>query len=115
MTKTDPLANSNLSMLPAIAVAVWMAVLVAAFLANRGADIGQLSTLVGRLADGALAGAGIIDSLSGIVIACLITAAWYGVGVAALRVINPSAAAGGLVDIVLRIAIGAAIYSLLWF
>lgn len=115
MTKIDQQPNTNSAMLPAIALAVWMAVLVVAFLANRASDVGQLPRLIGGIADGPLAGAGMMDSLAGVVIACLIAAAWYGIGGAALRMIGPYLARNLQLDLALRTAIGAAIGSLAWF
>ena len=66
--------------LSAIAIAVWAIVLIFAFLANRGSDIGQIRKLFENLGGGPLGGSGIVDSFVGVVVAILIAAAWFGVG-----------------------------------
>lgn len=101
----------------AIIFAAWAMILLIAFLANRGSDIGQLPNLAGNFGGGPVVGAGIIDSLVGVVIACLIAAAWFGIGSFILSAIKPEMAENRSValDLAIKIAIGAAFWSLIWF
>jgi hypothetical protein len=65
----------------AVATAVWAAILLIAFFANRGSDVGQLGKLVGNLGGGPLFGwEGFRDSFAGGLVAVVILIAWFGVG-----------------------------------
>lgn len=97
----------------AIVFAVFAVVSIVAFLAYRGSDVGQLPKLVGNLGGGQLFGNGSIDTLVGIVSAACILVSWAGLGSAVLKVI-PQFEIDRL-KLVVRIAIGAAIWSLVWF
>ncbi|MBX3297254.1 MAG: glycosyltransferase family 39 protein [Acidobacteria bacterium] len=104
--------------LAAVAVAVWAGVLLIAFFANRGDDVGKLGQFVGNLGSGPLAGAGIVDSLVGLLIAGAIAAAWFGIGnLIVSRLVNFESAGerSYLLNVVLSFAVGAAIWSFVWF
>ncbi|HMS10272.1 MAG TPA: hypothetical protein PKE66_12350, partial [Pyrinomonadaceae bacterium] len=116
MAKAEAKAN-NFS-LAAVAVAVWAGVLLIAFFANRGEDIGKLGQVVGDLGGGPLIGAGIIDSISGLLIALAIAAAWFGIGnlvVSRLASLESAEKPSYLIELVLSFAVGAAVWSLVWF
>src|SRR5687768_12689252 len=66
--------------LPSILIAVWAVVLLIAFFANRGEDVGKLGQLVGNLGGGPPVGLGIVGSFVGAIIAMLIAASWFGLG-----------------------------------
>lgn len=104
--------------LAAVAVAVWAGVLLIAFFANRGDDVGKLGQFVGNLGGGPLAGAGIVDSLVGLLIAGAIAAAWFGIGnliVSRLVSFESAGERSYLLEPVLSFAVGAAIWSFVWF
>lgn len=104
--------------LAAVAVAVWAGVLLIAFFANRGDDVGKLGQFVGNLGGGPLAGAGIVDSLVGLLIAGAIAAAWFGIGnliVSRLVSFESAGERSYLLNVVLSFALGAAIWSFVWF
>ena len=111
-------AKANNFSLAAVAVAVWAGVLLIAFFANRGEDIGKLGQVVGDLGGGPLIGAGIIDSISGLLIALAIAAAWFGIGnlvVSRLASLESAEKPSYLIELVLSFAVGAAVWSLVWF
>jgi hypothetical protein len=68
----------------------WWLALAVAFLLHRGDDVGRLPGLLGRML-GALArqpivsAMGLIAAAGGVLIACLVVAAWYGLGDLILR------------------------------
>jgi len=103
--------------LPAIAVAVWAAILIVAFLANRGSDIGQIGKLFENLGGGPLVGGGILDSIVGVLIAGAIAAAWFGVGNFAVSFIKMTRSEdhSHFLELALKTAVGAAVWSLVWF
>lgn len=109
--------NKNSFGLPAIIFAACAAVLLIAFLSYRGSDIGQLPNLIGSLGGDPMFGSGVVDSISGSVVALLIVASWFGVGnfvvsfVKVSRVENHS----HVLELVIATAVGAAIWSLAWF
>jgi len=106
-----------------VAVAgAWWLVLAAAFLANRGEDVGRLPALIGavlsRLAQGPVWGSAGLRSLVGLLIAGLIGLSWYGLGDAIARWIG-SGASGEPRELSLEVAerglLGAGAWSLAWF
>lgn len=103
--------------LPAIAVAAWAVVLVIAFLADRGSDVGQIGRLFENLGGGAVFGNGIVNSLFGIVIALGIAGSWLGVGNFAVTFIPlaKSDEHSHVLEAAVKIGVGAAIWSLVWF
>lgn len=103
--------------IPAIAIVVWAVVLIIAFLANRGADIGQIGKLFENLGGGPLGGAGVVDSFFGVVVAILIAAAWFGIGNFVLSFIKTerSEEHSHVLELALKTAVGAAVWSVVWF
>jgi len=103
--------------LPAIAVAAWAAVLVATFLANRGSDVGQVGKLFGNLGGGPLGGSGIVDSFAGALVAVLIGFSWFGTGNLALSFVKTerSESHSHVLELTAKMAVGAAIWSMIWF
>ena len=99
----------------AIIFAVFAVACVAVFLAFRGSDIGQLPKLLGNLGGGPLFGPGIADSLAGVGVATLIAVSWFGLGSAITRYLIPAVRTGRLMDVARRMAIGAGVWSLIWF
>ena len=103
---------------PAIVFAVWAAALIAAFLAYRGADVGQLPKLFANLGGGPMFGPdGFRDSLVGVVVAALIGVSWFGLGNFVFRFvgIEKSENHSHVLELAGRIAAGSAIWSLIWF
>lgn len=102
-----------------IAAAAWAVILLAAFLANRGSDVGKLSSLARGLGGGPLFGEEFFDGLVGLVAACLVLQAWIGLGrVVGLLVPDIAAAAQErslFLKLAIDAAIGAALWSLVWF
>jgi hypothetical protein len=101
----------------AILIAVWAAVLLIAFFANRGEDVGKLGQLVGNPGGGPLFGSGIFDSLVGAVIAMLIAVSWFGLGslVASFITYSRTPNHSHVLELALKTAVGAAAWSLVWF
>ena len=102
----------------AIIFAVWAVALIAVFLTYRGADVGQLPNLLGNLGGGPVFGfEGFRDSLFGGVIAVAIGISWFGLGSFASSFIKVSPGDGHshLLELAMKTAIGAAIWSLIWF
>ncbi|MBK9164552.1 MAG: glycosyltransferase family 39 protein [Acidobacteria bacterium] len=116
MAKAEAKAN-NFS-IAAVAVAVWAGVLLIAFFANRGEDVGTLGELTGNLGGGPLIGAGAIESVAGVVTAVAIAAAWFGIGnLIVSRSLGSEVAEKNsyLLDVLFSLAVGAAVWSLVWF
>ncbi|MBP6004982.1 MAG: glycosyltransferase family 39 protein [Pyrinomonadaceae bacterium] len=114
-TATKPNSSTGIA---AIGFAVFAIVLLAAFFANRGADVGQLGTLAGNLAGGPLFGfEGLRDSVVGSLAAAIIGISWFGLGsfVFSFIKIGRSEAHSHLLELATKIAIGAAIWSCVWF
>ena len=104
--------------LAAILFAVFAGAALVAFLWFRGADVGALPTLVRNLGGGPVVGyQGLMDSLLGTVIGSLIAFSWFGIGSAAVRIfsIERTGESSALLEIVINTAIGAALWSLIWF
>lgn len=100
-----------------IVFGVWAAVLLIAFLINRGSDVGQLPTLAGNLGGASLVGMGLIDNIAGAVAAILIVTAWFGAGNLVFLLIGhlepPDRSI--LLEFAAKAAVGAAFWSLIWF
>ena len=114
MTQTsEKKANSNIA---AIIFAVFAVVCVVAFLAYRGGDVGQLPKLIGDLGGGPMFGSGIVDSLAGAVVALLIGISWFGLGSVILDLIQiDQSAIDRNLGFGISSAVGAALWSLIWF
>lgn len=112
-----PVENKTSFGLPAIMAALWAVVLIAAFLSNRGSDVGQLQKLISSPGGGPLAGAGILDSIIGAIAGSFILIAWFGVGNFAASFIKVTKGENHshVLELALKIAVGAAICSLIWF
>ena len=93
-------------------------VLLIAFFANRGEDVGRIQNLAGNLGGGPLFGFdGFRDSLIGVVTAVFILFSWFGLGgvVAHFIKVEKSVGHSQLLEIVRNTAIGAEVWSLIWF
>src|SRR5262249_25580205 len=77
----------------------------------------QIGRLLGNLGDGALMGDAAIDSMFGFCVASLILGAWLGVGhfVVSAISIKKSESHSHILEMALKVAVGAAIWSLVWF
>ncbi|CAN5791713.1 hypothetical protein BH24ACI3_BH24ACI3_09930 [soil metagenome] len=97
-------------------VAAWAAVLLIAFFANRGSDVGQIGTPFGNLGGGPIFGLGIFESLIGAVIAALIGSSWFGLGCLITRMfqVTPAADHSHVLEFARKTAVGAAAWSLIW-
>jgi len=99
-------------------IAAWAVILLIAFFANRGSDIGQLGRLVGNLGGGPLFGwEGFRDSAAGGLVAVAILIAWLGLGTFVASFIKRDRGDNHshILEIVINVAVGAAIWSLTWF
>jgi hypothetical protein len=97
---------------------IWAIVLLVAFFANRGSDVGRLGKLVGNLGGGPLFGwEGLKDSFIGGVIAIVILIAWFGLGSLITEFVRreQSENHSHILEIVVSVAVGAAAWSLIWF
>ncbi len=113
-TKTDKIGLP----LPAITVGVWAAVLIIAFLANRGDDVGQIGQLFGNLGGGRLGRSGVADSLFGALTAAAIAFAWFGAGNFILSYFPAAKRSEGrshVLEFSMKTGVGAAVWSLIWF
>ena len=113
-----PAENRNTNSITAPLFAALAAAAVIAFFYFRGNDVGQLPTLVGNLGGGPLAGLeGMRDSVLGSVLAMLIGISWFGLGSFVGRIINldRSESHSHVFRLARNAAIGAAIWSLIWF
>lgn len=100
----------------------WWLVLAVAFLLNRGEDVGRLPTLLAtslaRLAHEPVWGRTGIQSLIGLLIAGLVGLAWYGLGDAIVRRVDPAEGEPGdtpVMQVATRALVGAGAWSLAWF
>jgi hypothetical protein len=108
----------NTSGTPAALIAVWAVVALVAFFANRGADVGKIGDLVGNLGGGPLFGwEGFAASVAGGIAAILILLSWFGLGTFATSFISKARSGrhSHVLEIVINVAVGAAIWSLIWF
>ncbi len=106
-------SNNNLA---AIALAVFAAALIVAFLDLRGSDIGQLPQLIGNLGGGSLIGNSIVFSLYGFAVSILILYSWFSAGVVISQFLGLTSEFERSPTLVLAcsIAIGAAAWSVIW-
>lgn len=102
---------------PALLIAVWTVVLLVAFFANRGEDVGKLRQLFENLGGGPLVGWGIFGSFVGAIIAMLIAASWFGLGslIASFITYSRTPNHSHVLELALKTAVGAAAWSLVWF
>src|SRR5215470_11954982 len=110
--------NSSSSSLAVALIGIWAVVLLVAFYSYRGSDLGQIGHLFGNLGDGALFGTeGFRDSFVGGLFALLILISWFGLGSFLTSFIKREQAENHshILEIVIDIAGGAAIWSLIWF
>ena len=103
--------------LPAIIATLWAVILLIAFLANRGSDVGQLQKLGGNFGREPFAGVGIFDNVVGAIAALTIVVAWFGIGNFAVSFINTTKDENHshILELAMKTAAGAAIWSLTWF
>jgi hypothetical protein len=114
MAEVDKTGSKNAAFL----VAIWAAILVTVFVAFRSTDLLRLPSMLGNLVGGALfAGEGILASIVGAVVSCLILVSWFGTGTFVFRYLKTERNDNHscVLEIVRNIAVGAAITSLLWF
>lgn len=118
-TLADVATNEkNSSGFPTVIFAVWAAVLLVTFLACRGTDVGQLQRLIGNLGGGLLFGfEGFRDSVVGAAIAGVIVVSWFGLGsfVSSFVKVSKTENHSHLLELAIKTATGAAIWSLTWF
>lgn len=110
--------NSGSNTTIALGFALFALVLIAVFLSNRGADVGQLPGLLVNLGGGPLLGfEGIRDSVVGSIAAGLIGISWFGLGsfITGFISVEKSSDHSHVLELVTKTAIGAAIWSIVWF
>jgi len=104
--------------LAALVFAAFAIVLLNAFLSHRAMDEGQLGILAGNLGGGPWFGwEGFRDSLVGTLAALLILVSWFGLGslIGRLALVAEDDKPASFLNIVIPAAVGAAIWSLVWF
>lgn len=96
---------------------MWAVVLLVAFFANRGEDVGRIHSLFANLGGGSIVGSGIFSSLVGAMVASLIAASWFGLGslITKFVVASRSAHHSHVLELAIKTAVGAAAWSLIWF
>lgn len=100
----------------AFLIGIWSAILVALFVAFRSSDLLKLPSLFGNLGGGPLVGfEGIRDGIVGVAAALLIGVSWIGLGGAVLSMAKVRQIGRRSLDISVKAAAGAAIWSLIWF
>ncbi len=109
--------NEGNNSVPALLIAVWAIVLLVAFFANRGDDVGRIGSLFANLGGGPIIGSGIFSSLVGAVVASLIAASWFGLGslITKFVVASRSAHHSHVLELAIKTAVGAAAWSVIWF
>jgi hypothetical protein len=111
--------NSLPNLPAALLVAAWTAVLLIAFFAYRGSDVGQIGRLLGNSGGGPLFGLeGFRDSVAGALIALIILASWFGLGAFVLGFVRTEQRSEGhshVLEIAASIALGAGLWSIIWF
>lgn len=116
--EAEKIENQVVTRTLAFAFAAWAAVLIVAFLAYRGSDVGRLNDLAGTIGSGAFFGfEGFRDALLGVVIAAVSAASWLGLGTLVFRFIEieKSENHSHLLELAMKLATGAAAWSLVWF
>lgn len=110
-------AGTKSNSLSAIIFAAWAAILLIAFLSNRGSDVGQIGRLFENLGGGPLLGGGIADSFFAVLLSLGIVNAWFGVGSFAVSFIKTAKSENHshVFEFAMKAAIGAAIWSIVWF
>lgn len=115
MAKAEAQSSSN--SLIAVVIAVWAVVLLIAFFANRGEDVGRLGQLIGNLGGGSLFGFTFFDNLIGAFIAVLVLVAWmaprYRIRLGSIR--ERTDGRSHILQVCLNIAVTIAVISLLFF
>lgn len=98
-------------------IAIWAVILLVAFFANRGADVGKIGELFANLGSGPLFGSGFADTLVGAVAALLVGVSWFGIGNFAIGFIKTerSETHSHVLELAMKTAAGSAIWSLVWF
>lgn len=96
---------------------VWAAVLLFAFLWNRGSDLGQIGNLLQALPAVPFFGSGVVESLVGLAFALLIGFSWFGTGSLILRFLPEidTVRRSRTLEFSLSTAAGAAVWSLIFF
>ena len=114
---TTNVKESSQSSTPALAVGLWTLILLIAFFANRGTDAGQLGRLFGNLGGQWFGSDGFQDSFVGCFIAAMILMSWFGLGSLVARFVSTPRGEphSHILEMVLSVAVGAAIWSLIWF
>ena len=110
--------NSPTKLQAAVVLGAWTLLLLVAFFAYRGSDVGQIGRLVGSLGGGPLfGGEGFRDSVAGCLIAVAILVSWFGLGSFLSGYIHTerSERHSHVLEIAMNIALGAALWSLVWF
>ncbi len=110
--------NKGAGTLPAMLCAAWAIVLLVGFLAYRSTDVGQLPMLIGNLGGGQPFGVtGFRDSVVGVVVAGVIATSWFGLGsfVSSFIKVSKDENHSHLLELSIKTANGAAIWSLIWF
>lgn len=108
-------AKNEKGNLAAVVFAAFAVALIVAFLSYRGSDVGQLSQLVGNLGGGPLTGEGSVAALVGLVAAYGIVVSWAGLGETVLRALPDLGEVDRSLMLSIRVAVGAAAWSLVWF
>ena len=122
MEKKPKTHSDNSELLLAVS-GIWAICLLAGFLYFRSEDLGNFKALPGNLTEGQIFGFnGFFESVSGILVAAMIFAGWFGLGrflsgiiekkFAGKNVLNTTAPS---LDFALSCAAGAGIWSFIWF
>lgn len=115
---TEKVETSSPGFAAPLLMALWAIVLLIAFFANRGGDVGQFGKLVGNLSGGPLFGwEGFRDSLLGGMMALAVFASWFGLGSLITKFVprEQSENHSHVLEIVISVAVGAAAWSVVWF
>lgn len=113
-----PISDKNQTFgMASMLTAIFAAVPLASFFANRGDDVGQIGRLIGNLGSGPLVGSSVSDSFLGLLIAVFIVSAWFGLGQLLVSFIRVSKAEGHslILEFAMKTALGAGVWSLIWF
>lgn len=109
--------NTGSDRTAAVAFGVWAVILIVAFLAYRGSDAGELPNLLGTTGGSLFGFEGFFDSLVGAVVSGVIATSWFGLGSFIFRFIQTEKSANHshLLELAMKTAAGAAVWSLIWF